>query len=298
MEPIFKLYWLREGGFDDGTRLRLEELDEAIRTRVLQAAAGAEGEISLKLPFLDQREVRRRSEVLGELEFQRCGNVIRPLLTQRLALRTAAADLAMSHPAWRGTPPEGDATYFRTWQAVSVALQSSLRKWIPAQYFATAGVYEDRDAAYPMIVYQAARIYHGNPAYDFTYDLRDFPACRDTLESTWRRIAEPIQRVLAGIEQRLQSAGLEALARRYAPRWHEDVLLEVQRKPKEYFKLISAETDLIDAIICLGTTRSPDTVGRFGRIANLRLRNLHGRDLRGVAMEALHETTRVLTVSR
>jgi hypothetical protein len=295
MELIFNLHWLREGGCDTGTPTPVNELEDAIRDRVIKAAIGAEGRLALKLPFLDLREMRRRTEVLGDLHFQRCGNEVLPLLTPRLSLRTAAAEVAMLHPAWANTPSERELTYFRTWQRVSNALQASLRNWIPGEYFRDAKVYEDREAAYPMIVYQAARVYHGNPAFDFTYDLRDYPDCRDTLESIWRRIGDPIQKVLEGVEQRLYDAGLTGLSRRYAPRWHEDVLLEVQRKPKAFFKLISVETDVIDAIIGLGTARSCDAVCRFGRTANLRLRNLHGRDCRAVAIRALRETTRVLS---
>jgi hypothetical protein len=294
MELIFNLHWLRERGRDLGTPLRADELEPAIRERVLLAAEGAEGELALKLPFLDQRETRRRSEVLSELQFQRCGNEISALLTPIFALRTAAAELAMCHPVWTNAPADHDWTYFRTWQRVSRSLQLALRGWIPREHFRDPQDYADRDAAYPWIVYEAARIYHGNAPQDFTYDLRDFPACQDTLESSWIRIGSSIQKVLAPIEKRLLDAGLPALARRYAPRWHEDILLEVQRRPARLFKLIAAETDLIDAIIDLGTSRSPAAVCRFARIANLRLRNLHGRDVRHLAIDALHETTRVL----
>jgi hypothetical protein len=97
------------------------------------------------------------------------------------------------------------------------------------------------------------------------------------------------------VEKRLYDAGLPAIARRYAPRWHEDVLREVQRRPAGLYKLMAVETDVIDTIIDLGTSRSPAAVCRFGRIANLRFRNLQGRDVRHLAIEALHETTRVLS---
>ena len=110
MELLFNLHWLRESGHDlDGTPVRADELDPAIRARVLQAAEGAEGELALKLPYLDLREIRRRSEVLGELEFKRCGNEVLPLLTPRFAFRTAAADVAMSHPAWINASPRRES---------------------------------------------------------------------------------------------------------------------------------------------------------------------------------------------
>jgi len=297
MELIFNLHWLRERARDYGTPLRADQLDPAIRDRVLLAAHGAQGTLALKLPFLDQREVRRRSEVLGGLQFQRCGNEIRASLTPIFTLRTAAAELAMCHPVWINAPEDQDPAYFRTWQKVSNALQACLRSWIPRAHFRDPQVYADRDAAYSWIIYEAARVYRGNAPHDFTYDLRDFPGCRDTLESTWLRIAATVQNVLAAVEKRLYDAGLPTLARRYAPRWHEDVLREVQRKPMGLYKLLATETDLIDSVIDLGTARSPTAVCHFARIANLRLRNHHGHDLRSLAIDALNETTRVLSAA-
>jgi hypothetical protein len=294
MELLFNLHWMRETGRDSGTPVRPDDLDPSIRDRVLQAAEGAQGALTLKLPFLDLRENRRRAEVLGELQFKRCGNEVLPLLTPRFALRTAAADLAMTHPAWINAPTEWESNHFRTWQGVSNALQASLRARISQEYFRDPRTYVDRDAAYPMIVYQAARVYHGNPPNDFTYDLRDYPDCRDTLESTWKTIGVSIQRALADIEQRLYEAGMPALARRYAPRWHEDLLLEVRRKPKTFHKLMAVEADLIDTVIELGISRTAAAVCRFAKIANLRYKNLHGRDFRAQAIEVLDEATRAL----
>jgi hypothetical protein len=295
MELIFNLHWLRERARDHGAPTRPDQLDPSIRDRVLKAAQGAEGKLALRLPYMDQREVRRSSEVLRELEFQHIGNEIRASLTPIAALRTAAAELVMCHPVWTGAPLEHERSYFRTWQRVARSLQTSLRNWLPQEYFHDPQIYANRDAAYPWIVYQAARVYHGNAPQDFTYDLRDFPECQATLEITWIRIAASIQKVLTGVEKRLYDAGLPAIARRYAPRWHEDVLREVQRRPAGLYKLMAVETDVIDTIIDLGTSRSPAAVCRFGRIANLRFRNLQGRDVRHLAIEALHETTRVLS---
>lgn len=261
----------------------------------MRAAGDARGEMVLKLPFLDKREIRRRSEVLSGLQFERSGNEIRAILNHRFALRTAAAELVFAHPAWTNAPPERHPGYFSTWQGVSIALQAFLRTSISQEYFRDLEAYLDRETAYPWIVYQAARIYHGNPPHDFTYDLTDFPERRDTIESTWRLIGASLQKILAAIERRLHDEGQPALARRYAPRWHEDVLKDVRRKPKVFYKLMAVETELINAVIDLGTARSAPSVTRFARTAILRLKNLYSLDLQHLAMELLHETTRVLT---
>ena len=89
------------------------------------------------------------------------------------------------------------------WQNVSVALQRSFREWIAEEYFRDAGAFADRETAYPMIVYQAARVCHGRSRGMFTYDLRDYPECRHTLALATRMIGRTIQTILARIEQRL-----------------------------------------------------------------------------------------------
>src|SRR5438045_1610234 len=109
MELLFNLYWVREGASDRGTRVSLDELEPVIQERILQAVNGDPGVFDLKLPFLDRREVRRRSEVLSQLHFERRGQEISALLTPRFALRTAAAEIALHHPAWPNSPSELDA---------------------------------------------------------------------------------------------------------------------------------------------------------------------------------------------
>ena len=149
-----------------------------------------------------------------------------------------------------------------------------------------------------MIVYQACRPYFGRPRTEFTYDLRDFPWCKDTLASSWKLTGRGLQRVMGGLEERLRAQGNEALARRYSPVWFEDVLVAVQRRPKLYADLLAREAAVINAVIDLGTQPKVDSVNRSAKIVNQQLRKVHGpkdaMDLRWLGYGVFEEASRVL----
>ena len=204
----------------------------------------------------------------------------------------------LTDPSWRNAPTERDPAYFRVWQRVSLALQRALRDRVAAAYFDDLTHFENRVAAYPVIVYQASRLCHGRPRTEFTYDLRDYPECRTTLATSWKLTGRAIQAVLAHIECRLNNAGMTELAHRYAPVWHQDVLVAVKKKPKPYVDLLMAESAVINSVIDLGTERSAEAANRFARTVHLNLRKVHGTDLQGLGAGALEEATRVLAQSQ
>jgi hypothetical protein len=298
--PLFQMYWLRETGCDAGTPLDTEDLPGSIRTRVLELAVGdgiaaPPAKFSLRLPFFDKREERQQDDLLAALPFEREGTLIRAMLAAPAATRDMAATCALTDPRWRGGPKERDAAYFPTWQRVSLALQRWLRDQVAAEYFADLSRFDDRAEAYPVIVYQACRPFFGRPRTDFTYDLRDFPWCEDTLEASWKMTGRGLQRAMAGFEARLRAAGQETLARRYAPVWWEDVLVAVQRRPKPYADLLARESAVINAVIDLGTQPKVDAVNRSAKIINQQLRRMHGLDLRGLGCGVFEEATRALS---
>ena len=271
-----------------------DQLEPPIRQRVVDLAGSECGEIALHLPFLDKREWRRRDEILGALRLERHGGSISCVLPAPAAVRDRAATLAFTDPAWTRAPSEMDPRYFKTWQSISLAVQRLLRERAAEEYFRDISRYKDRKAAYPMLVYQTARLYYGRAPSEFTYDLSDYPECEDTLQLAWRAAGESMRRLLAATEQRLQEAGMPALARRYAPVWHEDVLRAVRRKPHRFYRILARESAFLNALIDLGTVRSVAAVNRFSRTANLTLRNLYGMDLRRLALDSLEEATRLL----
>jgi len=294
MPPLTKhvqLYWLRESGCDLGTRVRIADLDPAIQPRVTELAGTDHGPLTLQLPFFDRRESRRRAEVLRRLTLVREGDMIRSVpSTPTAALRDYAALLLATEPAWSNAPDEMALGYFATWQKVSLTLQSALRKWIPEVYFRDAASFEDRPAAYPLLVYAASRMCHGRPRTEFTYDIAD----PEILPRAMYMIGQALQRVLAAVERRLFDEGRPELARRYAPIWYEDVMRAVRAKPRPLLTLLGDEAALVNAVIDFGSAKRMEAVKPFARSANLALRTIYGKDLRMLATPLLAEATNAL----
>jgi hypothetical protein len=188
---------------------------------------------------------------------------------------------------WRSEPPERDPLYFRTWQRVSVALQKSLRSWIPKWYFDDLQRFEDRDSAHQFLVYAACRPCFGRPRTEFTYDLADVAV----LDSALYNVGRSLQTVLRAVEIRLSEAGMPELGRRYSPVWNQDIQRAVKRNPKRLIGLLAAEAKVVNAVIDLGTTGD---AARFDRIARAALRSIAGDDMRQLAYRAVDEAVRLL----
>jgi len=291
MTKRFHMYWMRESGCDLGTPLDAGELDAVIRARVLELAGGDDRTLDLYLPFLDARESFRRAEALRAVTLVRDGNAIRSIPpTAAAKLRDRAALLLAMHPAWIGAPPECHPAYFRTWQAVSLAVQSALRCWIPEIYFRDPARYEDRDAAFPLLVYAASRPCRGRASTEFTYDVAD----EEVLPRALHQIGASLRSVLESVERRLYDCGRPALARRYAPRWHQDVVRAVQRRPRPLLGLLGDEAAVVNALVGLGSGAKMRAVKPFARSAGMALRTMYGEDLRPLALRLLEEATRTL----
>ena len=291
MTKRFHLYWLRESGCDLGTPLDAADLDAAICAQVLELAGAGDRPLDLYLPFLDRRESRRRAEALRGVTLVREGDAIRSVPpTAAATLRDKAALLLAAHPAWTGAPHEGHPEYFRTWQAVSMALQSALRRWIPEIYFRDPARFEERDAAFPLLVYAASRPCRGRPRTEFTYDVAD----AEVLPQALYQIGASLQGVLEIVERTLYDGGRPALARRYAPRWHQDMLRAVVRKPRPLLSLLGDEAAVVNALVDLGSGRTMQADKPFARSASLALRTMYGEDLRPLALRLLDEATRTL----
>jgi hypothetical protein len=291
MTKRFHVYWVRESGCDLGTPLDADELDAAIRARVVELAGGDDRTLDLYLPFLDTRESHRRAEALRAVTLVREGDAIRSIpVTAAARLRDQAAMLLATHPAWTGAPSELHPAYFRTWQAVSLALQKALRCWIPEIYFRDPARYEDRDDAFPLLVYAASRPCRGRPQTEFTYDVAD----EEVLPRALHQIGGALQNVLKTVECSLYAGGRPALARRYAPRWHQDVLRAVQSKPRALLGLLGDEAAVVNALVGLGSGTRMQAVKPFARSASMALRTMYGEDLRPLALRLLEEATRTL----
>ncbi|MEQ1885853.1 MAG: hypothetical protein ABL967_12385 [Bryobacteraceae bacterium] len=298
MTKPYRLYWVRHKRCDFGTPMGLADLDAGIRNRVAALTNEGEEAIPVRLPYLDARELRTRSQAMQSLRFFRDANGIRGILPMPLAeVRDKAAWLAAGDPAWREAPGEDDLSYGRTWQKVAVGLQTALRRWIPEAYFADVERLENREESNAMIVYSVCRPFPGRSRTEFVYDVAD----EETIEMATRWVGAATQQVLAKAEARLAECGKRELAHRYSPFWHEDVIRAVRQKPMRLISLLGDEGMLINAVIQLGVgAANGDTSGvkRFARMASLATRTVFGMDLRPLLPRVLDETTRILTEAR
>jgi hypothetical protein len=251
--------------------------------------------IEIHLPFLDLREWRRRSEVLRALKLTCEGRLIRHVAANAtVAFRDVVADTVGGHPAWTGAPVERQRNYFRTWRSVSVALQEMLRRKSLEIYFRDISAYEDRAAAWPLLVYHALRPSRGVPETEFTYDIGDVAVLDEALKLMQR----PMRDLLEAARVRLLAADRPELSRRYAPIWHEDVVRAVRAKPRRLLALLGDEAMLIDAFITLGASKDLAQVKPFTRRIMTTLRSFYDCDMRELAEPLLEEATRALDQAR
>ena len=188
------------------------------------------------------------------------------------------------------TPAERDPRYFQTWQRVSLALQKTLRAWVPEMlYRQDPARYEDRGDGRYWVVYEACRAFYGHPRTEFTYDVAD----PDALPAALRSIGRSMQTVLTRISERLHEAGNHPLARRYGGVWHLDILDTVRKKPKRLIGLLACESALIDAVIDWGALRNAAAAKRFSKALATAAR-IYGVPLEELRTKVLEETRRVL----
>jgi hypothetical protein len=193
---------------------------------------------------------------------------------------------------WTTTPAERDPQYFRTWQRLSVHLQKQMRPWISEHYFRDAAQAEDRDSGYPLVVYAACRPCYGRRPADFTYDVAD----PGTLPAAWRTIGRAMQLELARVVRQLQTVAPPPLVRRYAPVWHQDILIAVQKKPRRLIALLAGESALINALIDWGTIRNMSAEKRFAKAAAAAARAYQVSDPAELLAKVLDETELALLV--
>ena len=191
--------------------------------------------------------------------------------------------------AWLDSPGERDPLFFPSYARVSVAVQRSMRAWLPYVYFASPERYENPKTAFPMVVYQASRPFAGRPRYDFNYDVIN----DRSMASFFRLAARQLPGELARIEALLLAAGRPEAAALYSPRHARDILTSVRRRPRLLHSLLVADAFFFNALVKLGcrghellekSARNPGAAGRgfsciadkFVRTCHKKLRRLHG----------------------
>lgn len=151
-------------------------------------------------------------------------------------------------PCWLRAPAERSAKFLQAFTRVSLAVQSALREHVPALYFKSPDRFRQWKMAYPMLVYQASRPFHGKVLTELTYDVLN-PA---SIVMLYRRARANLIPLLEKVQAELQAQGLTELESRYAPRLAPEVIKSVQRlsvSRRHLYLLVRCDTVLVDALI-------------------------------------------------
>jgi hypothetical protein len=150
--------------------------------------------------------------------------------------------------AWLDAPDEKSDAYFRTYARVSRAVQRAMRRWLPLVYFREAERYEALGAAFPLLVYQCSKTYECRPKHDFSYDVMS----REWREEFFSRAEKRLKKELPRVHRFLETEGRPRVARYYAPRQAEDIVVSVARSPRLLISLLSADALFVDSLVTLG----------------------------------------------
>jgi len=152
---------------------------------------------------------------------------------------------------WLQAPDERNSTFFPVFARVSVAVQTVLREHMPKAYFADWEKYSDTKTAYPMLIYQASRPFHGKLRSELTYDVLN----PKTLAALFRSVKLALPELLDVVEAKLRAAGLDEPAAKYARKRAPEIVQSVERLSKSrkcLYALIHGEALLVNALLALG----------------------------------------------
>jgi hypothetical protein len=214
---------------------------------------------------------------------------------------------ASSASAWLHAPGQRDAGSGPTWSAVSVAIQSALRRWLPYIYFSSGDRWNDTEAAWALLVYSQSRAFIGRTRADLTWDVLD----PRTLPRVVRSASFSLPDILESVRNMLIAGNRLALADDYRPRRRSHVLKFVVRDRKLMNSLLAAESFIVEEFVKFGSAcRTPSGEVRaarqlatytsvFLKATQSKLRRLYRQcDFSGLLALLLIEATRVLAARR
>lgn len=151
--------------------------------------------------------------------------------------------------AWTCTPHPSTPEYEAAIMRVSTALQTMMRRWLPAIYFADPKRYQDLGAAWPLLVYAAGQPYQSRGCHNYAYDIMD----RNSVAAAASSALPALPGLLADARRKLLAAGLNRKTRHYQPAHPEGVIQSSFRQP-QFTSLLSADAFLVQDMIRLAET--------------------------------------------
>jgi hypothetical protein len=191
-----------------------------------------------------------------------------------------AVSLSVSIPAsaaacWRCAPSEKAPAFFTTYAGISVAVQKTLRTWLPYLHFSRGRHYETASTAVPLLVYAASEPFPGKPKQEFAYDVLN----EQRMAQFFRTAAKRLPHELEQRSRWLRAAGNEEAAVRYAPARAGKFVEAQAARPRGVMRFVAGEAWIVNALVNLGCTLARESPERLDPVllAENLVKGLHAR---------------------
>jgi len=213
--------------------------------------------------------------------------------------------------AWLNAPRERSVAFYEAFLRVSCAAQRAMRLWLPYVYFSDIDRYDDLEAAWPLLVYQASRPYSRRVRSEFTYDAMN----PRSVSLALGHAAHGLPGVLETVQARLLAAGKRRTAGFYRPSQAKKIIASVSRGPRRFKNLLAADAHLVGDLVSLAnrgrklrqdmrsepavaTKKISRFLGAFVKSFHIRLRRLYGgREILAFGSLLFVEATQALSAS-
>jgi len=204
---------------------------------------------------------------------------------------------------WNCAPDERSPAFFKSYAAISLAVQRRLRERIPQLFLAETKVFAHPSLVYPMLMYAASRPFRPRSRTELTYDALDF-SWIDRFSSASKRNLPPL---LQEVHNRLEFEQALHYLRPYRPRKSAEAIRMVRRLKKSQsllLNLVAGEAALVNDLVQLaGLAALPrllreQQTARFFRNFEIHLRRMFRRcDLTPLAPVLLQTASQALDLS-
>ena len=154
---------------------------------------------------------------------------------------------AVTH--WTQVPADREYTYFDVFRPVAVAVQRTLRRWLPLAWFWDLDAYSDMYLAQVRLAYQATPVFPGRPRASFTYEVLDDGLRKKAVHG----VRAYLPSLLASVRSRLALHGADKIARYYDGRALIKILNLIVRQRRTYDAFLIADTQCVSQMAWLAT---------------------------------------------
>jgi hypothetical protein len=163
---------------------------------------------------------------------------------------TTSQVAGLDFAVWLKAPQHRTEAYFPTYASVSRAMQAALRQWVREWFQCHPDLLPRRHTAYSFLVYMCTNPFAGKPTYTFTYES-DAPYLVDR---ALRSAASNLRLELKKLDTKHLPLHLRE---RYYPYRYKDITGYISKEPRTFYRMLNAETALVNAMLKLATIDGP-----------------------------------------